>query len=786
MGTAQYLSPEQAKGAQVAAPSDLYSVGIVLSEMLTGDVPFTGDTPVEIAMKHLNEAPPPPSAIAPGIPADLDRVVLRALAKDPHDRYQSAEEFDSDLARIEAGLPIASETTDAATAVLAAAAGAGAATQVLRPRETAKVPPARRPPPPGDPYDEPPRKKRSILPWIIVLILLAGAGIAGWYVYQRVSDAFADQQPVPVPNVVGIEKKLAVGAIERANLKPKVKETTSDTVPSGIVIDQNPRGGTRISKGETVLIAVSTGIAQVNVPQVTGKTVTDAIQILKDAGLDVQTKGSMPTSRSTRSCSRTPTRARASTRARRSRSRCPRASSRPGARRPAADTVERRGGDPAGGAHSQRRGGRVGSAGRARDHPEPGSGRPGEEGLDGRDRGLEGTADRGRSECDRRGQGDRDLRPRSCGIQVTVAEQPTLNPSNDGIVLDQDPLGDSQVDPGSTVTITVGKLRSEHFTGEAGPLRVAVLMGGRSSEHDVSLASARAVATGLAEAGFEPVAVEIARNGDWNLSAATPEALFRAFDVVFPVLHGPFGEDGTVQGLLELADIAYVGAGVAASAVAMDKDLSKRSCATTEYRSTRSVTLRRRDEPRPRVRTVSGGRQACAARVELRHHDRAVEGRARTGLELAFAHDEKVLVEEFVAESKWNAASSETSSRSRRRPGRSSRCSPIGTTRVEVRPGRHGAGRPARIPATRSCGSGGRRQRVPGLRLRGDGSSRLLRPGGRRGGRQRAEHDSRIHGYERLREVVRGLGHRLCGALRRLVELAVERHERRADCGSEY
>jgi serine/threonine-protein kinase len=158
MGTAQYLSPEQARGAPVNATSDLYSVGIVLYEMLTGEVPFTGDTPVEIAMKHLNEPPPPPSSVAPGIPADLDRVVLRALAKDPEDRYQSAEEFDSDLARIEAGLPVARETADAATAVLAGA-GAGAATQVLAPRQAPAAPPPRRPPP-YDPYTEPPRKKR--------------------------------------------------------------------------------------------------------------------------------------------------------------------------------------------------------------------------------------------------------------------------------------------------------------------------------------------------------------------------------------------------------------------------------------------------------------------------------------------------------------------------------------------------------------------------------------------------------------------------------------------------
>src|SRR5213595_1105599 len=92
IGTAQYLSPEQARGAMVDQRSDLYSVGIVLYEMLTGSVPFTGDTPLEIAMKHLSEIPVPPSEVRSDVPEDLDLVVLRALAKDPEDRYQTAEE----------------------------------------------------------------------------------------------------------------------------------------------------------------------------------------------------------------------------------------------------------------------------------------------------------------------------------------------------------------------------------------------------------------------------------------------------------------------------------------------------------------------------------------------------------------------------------------------------------------------------------------------------------------------------------------------------------------------
>src|ERR687884_765741 len=127
IGTAQYLSPEQARGAPVDQTSDLYSVGVVLYEMLTGKVPFTGDSPVEIAMKHLSAVPKPPSALRPEVPHDLDMIVLRALAKDPEERYQTAEEMDADLARVSRGIAVSTETADAATAVLAGSGVSSAA-----------------------------------------------------------------------------------------------------------------------------------------------------------------------------------------------------------------------------------------------------------------------------------------------------------------------------------------------------------------------------------------------------------------------------------------------------------------------------------------------------------------------------------------------------------------------------------------------------------------------------------------------------------------------------------
>src|SRR4026208_1282558 len=114
IGTAQYLSPEQARGAPVDQRSDLYSIGIVLYEMLTGKTPFTGETPVEIAMKHLSDTPRPPSLLRPDIPPDLDMVVLRALAKNPDDRFQTAEEMVAELDRFAQGAGVTAETAEAA------------------------------------------------------------------------------------------------------------------------------------------------------------------------------------------------------------------------------------------------------------------------------------------------------------------------------------------------------------------------------------------------------------------------------------------------------------------------------------------------------------------------------------------------------------------------------------------------------------------------------------------------------------------------------------------------
>jgi serine/threonine-protein kinase len=285
MGTAQYLSPEQARGQGATAPSDLYSAGIVLYEMLTGRVPYNGDSPVEVALKHVNETPRPPSAYVPGIPRELDQIVLRAMAKDPIDRYRSADDFAEDLRRVLAGLPVAPETTDAATQVLT---GGTAATQVLStpPRPAPRPPaPPRRPPPDYTPRERPRRRRRSIFPWLLVIGLLAAAAAAGWYVYGQIRDELRAAEPVAVPYVVGIGKDRAVEKIEEIGLVPDVREEATTEQPAGKVFRQEPEEGTRVAKGETVVLFVSLGPPKVEVPRLAGLTYDEAAQILAEAKL---------------------------------------------------------------------------------------------------------------------------------------------------------------------------------------------------------------------------------------------------------------------------------------------------------------------------------------------------------------------------------------------------------------------------------------------------------------------------------------------------------------------
>ncbi|HWN21856.1 MAG TPA: Stk1 family PASTA domain-containing Ser/Thr kinase [Gaiellaceae bacterium] len=277
IGTAQYLSPEQARGAPVDQTSDLYSTGIVLYELLTGSVPFTGETPVEIAMKHLSQAPLPPSAHRPEVPRDLDYVVLRALAKDPAERYRSAEDMDSDLERIARGIGVSAETAETATSVLSRTEVTDALTTV-RPAKTAYTP--------GRyyEYEEAPRR-RSIWPWLLALLLIAGALVGGWYVYQGIQDQLSATEAVTVPDVEGIQESLAVQDIRDSGLEPNVSRQADSDVPRGIVVSQDPSPPQKAERGTFVTIVVSSGKPKVTVPDVVGDNRDSAVGDLRDAGL---------------------------------------------------------------------------------------------------------------------------------------------------------------------------------------------------------------------------------------------------------------------------------------------------------------------------------------------------------------------------------------------------------------------------------------------------------------------------------------------------------------------
>jgi eukaryotic-like serine/threonine-protein kinase len=278
IGTAQYLSPEQARGAPVDQSSDLYSTGVVLYELLTGGVPFTGETPVEIAMKHLSQPPEPPSARRPDVPRDLDYVVLRALAKDPAERYRTAAEMDSDLERIGRGVGVSAETAEAATSVLSRTEATDALTAVRPAAATAYTP--------GRYYEyDAAQRRRSLWPWLLALLLLAGSLVGGFFLYERIQDQLSATAQVTVPDVVGIQESLAVADISESGLEPNVRRQPHSDVERGVVFAQDPEPPVRIEKGNFVTILVSSGKPKVQVPNVVGRSRDDAVAALQDANL---------------------------------------------------------------------------------------------------------------------------------------------------------------------------------------------------------------------------------------------------------------------------------------------------------------------------------------------------------------------------------------------------------------------------------------------------------------------------------------------------------------------
>ncbi len=270
MGTAQYLSPEQARGEVVDARSDLYSTGVVLFELLTGKAPFTGDSAVAIAYQHVSEMPAIPSTIEPGVSPEIDAVVMRALAKRADDRYQSASDFRADVERAIAGSPV----TAAVPTIVADQ------TAMMTPLDASGISTESRTKAGGG------RKGRnSAVFWVLSLIAITAA-IIGAVVIGRFLIGSDSGNVVTVPSLDGLTIEQAAETLAQYELRIGAQTPEISERPAGTVIAQQPAAGEAIEQGQAVNVTISTGREQSTVPQLVGLTSLDDVRIaLSDFGL---------------------------------------------------------------------------------------------------------------------------------------------------------------------------------------------------------------------------------------------------------------------------------------------------------------------------------------------------------------------------------------------------------------------------------------------------------------------------------------------------------------------
>ncbi|HZI96427.1 MAG TPA: Stk1 family PASTA domain-containing Ser/Thr kinase, partial [Actinomycetales bacterium] len=294
IGTAQYLSPEQARGETVDARSDLYSAGCLLYELLTGRPPFIGDSPVSVAYQHVREIPQPPSTHAPDVSEALDRVVLKALAKDREDRYPDAGAFRDDLRAAVEGRRVGAPAVGA----LGAAAGAGAAAAATEAMAATGDPDATRAfsARTADPAqtvtigrvedDDEPKRSRAAGYALLVLAVIAVLALIGFLASQLLDNPGGPETAeIRAPDLIGMTQEEAKAATDELGLEYAEGEPQNNEAPVDQVIDQSPVAQTVLAEGDTVTVVLSLGVAEVEVPDVRGQSESQARQTLEAAGL---------------------------------------------------------------------------------------------------------------------------------------------------------------------------------------------------------------------------------------------------------------------------------------------------------------------------------------------------------------------------------------------------------------------------------------------------------------------------------------------------------------------
>jgi serine/threonine-protein kinase len=279
MGTATYFSPEQARGEQVDPRSDVYSLGIVLYELLVGAPPFTGDNPVTVAYKHVQEQAELPTRRNPRIPPALEAVVMKALAKNPANRYSSADELAADLRRFRDGQTVLAETIlPGGDPTQAVAAGAGDATRAVPAAGGTRAIPIV---PAEERYDEP---RRSAL-FFVVLGLLLLALFAGLALLAKNLGVGDKKTQVEVPRVLDLTEPQARAELEGKGFVVTTKQESVPGKDEGIVVRQDPGGGTKLDKGGGITIVVNSGQPPIEVPELVGLKEGEADSKLRAAGL---------------------------------------------------------------------------------------------------------------------------------------------------------------------------------------------------------------------------------------------------------------------------------------------------------------------------------------------------------------------------------------------------------------------------------------------------------------------------------------------------------------------